>query len=525
MNVRRVSALAFFVWLPFLCLSLVCFAQSSGANPQSGGQEGVYPSQSVIRATTRLVVVDLVATGADGKPVTDLKEGDLTVLEEGVPQKISAFSFQHPAPHAAAAQHLQPGVITNAPRFGAASSWNIILLDAINTDFSSHAYAQDMLAKYLGTSPEIQPTAVFALDSRLVLLHDFTTDSAVLREVVDKFKPQGPTHIPDVYAAASPFTRQGSYQTTPQGRNITYQAMHSIALSMSGYPGRKNLIWISEGFPISLFPSINPGDETVLIEDFSPLAEKIADELMNSQIALYTIDAAGVTVNDRFSAHTAMISMSERTGGKTFYNRNDIETGVRVSIDDGSTYYSLSYYPQNRVWDNKFRRIEVKVSRPGIKLQYRQGYFAPSPEIKESPESISRVVSNALLPDAPASSGVVFQAAVVPPSEKTGNKVVVNFGVDPHTVAFARRSDDLEHASISCIVWAYAKGKKTDPVRGEGGAFDANLKPDEYQQMMKSYFPCQRAVQLKPGDYTLKLGVLDRTTNLMGTTTTSVTVP
>jgi hypothetical protein len=232
-----------------------------------------------------------------------------------------------------------------------------------------------------------------------------------------------------------------------------------------------------------------------------------------------------VTDNDRLSAHTAMISMAQRTGGKTFYNRNDIETGVRTSIDDGSTYYSISYYPQNRTWDNKFRKIQVKVTRPGVKLQYREGYYAQAPNIEYNAEAVAASFSNALVPDAPASAGVLFQAAVIPPSEKTQNKVVVNFGIDPHTVAFEKKSDGLEHASISCVVWAYANVKKNDPVRAEGPSLNAALKPDEYAKLMKSYFPCQKTLSLKPGAYTLRLGVVDRTTSLIGTATASVTVP
>ena len=75
-----------------------------------------------------------------------------------------------------------------------------------------------------------------------------------------------------------------------------------------------------------------------------------------------------------------MESMAERTGGKTFINRNDIDIGIRTSIDDGSSYYTLDYYPENRQWDGKFRRIDLKVARPQIKLRNRQGYYALAPE-------------------------------------------------------------------------------------------------------------------------------------------------
>ncbi len=110
----------------------------------------------------------------------------------------------------------------------------------------------------------------------------------------------------------------------------------------------------------------------------------------------------------------------------------------------------------------------------------------------------------------------------MPPSAQTQNKVIVNFGIDPHTLAFEQQNDDLRHAAVSCVVWAYpAKG---DPVRAEGES-NAALKADVYQQVMKGYFPCQRSLTLKRGNYTLRLGVLDETTNLIGTTTTQLSVP
>jgi hypothetical protein len=110
----------------------------------------------------------------------------------------------------------------------------------------------------------------------------------------------------------------------------------------------------------------------------------------------------------------------------------------------------------------------------------------------------------------------------VPPNSQTQGKTVVNFGIDPHTLTFQKEADDLQHASISCVVWAYpAKG---EPVRAEGQS-KAALKDDVYQQVMRSYFPCQRALALKSGHYTLRLGVLDETSNLIGTTTTQVSIP
>jgi VWFA-related protein len=508
--------------------AFVCLVCSSlfPQNPPAKGQDVTttfQPQGGVLRTTTRLVVLDVVATDSKGQPVPDLKPQDFTVSENGEPQEIADFSFHQPGTITQPTAHLARGVFSNDPPYSGNSCMNVILLDAINTDFSSHAYAQDMLIKYLDSAPAIQPTAVYALENDLKMLHDFTTDTKVLRDVLAHYRPQGPTHLPDVYAAASPFERRGTFQPTAQGRLAAFYGMTFLAQALSGYPGRKNMIWISEGFPLNLFPDALMGDEVVMTEDYSPLVEKIADDLMAAQVALYPISAAGVSNVSQFSAQTAMSSMAQRTGGKTFFNRNDIDLGVRTSLDDGATYYTLDYYPKNRNWDTKFRHIEVKIARKDVKLHYRDGYYGNSPNMRFGDHLVSHEFSDALGLNAPSSTGVRFQAAVVPGSQQGINTITVNFAVDPHTIAFQLGGDNLSRAELNCVVWAYPP--KGEPVRAEGGTINAAVKPEVYQEMMKSYFPCHRTLGLKPGRYTLKLGVLDRTSSKIGTTSTQITVP
>src|SRR6185436_17443391 len=77
-----------------------------------------------------------------------------------------------------------------------------------------------------------------------------------------------------------------------------------------------------------------------------------------------------------FSSHATMNSVADQTGGRAFYNTNNIDKAIRESMEDGSSYYTLGYYPDNKSWDGRFRRITVKVARAGVKLHYRQGFFA-----------------------------------------------------------------------------------------------------------------------------------------------------
>jgi hypothetical protein len=110
---------------------------------------------------------------------------------------------------------------------------------------------------------------------------------------------------------------------------------------------------------------------------------------------------------------------------------------------------------------------------------------------------------------------------VLAPSDK---KVVVNFHVDPQTVAFEHKDNGLEYAKLSCTVWAYGKDK--DKPTMSSSTVNANLKPAEYQQIMQQHFlPCSQELDLKAGTYTLRMGVLDRTTNKMGTASSQVVVP
>jgi hypothetical protein len=257
---------------------------------------------------------------------------------------------------------------------------------------------------------------------------------------------------------------------------------------------------------------------------YAALVKKVADVLMTAQIAIYPVDSAGLGKDDHLASQHTMGDLAYSTGGRAFYNRNDLEVSLRTSLDDGSTYYTLTYYPDNKEWNGKFRTISIKAARPGAKLRYRLGYYAmdPNAAAKDDLKKVADDFSDALRLDSPSVTTVQFQAGVVPSSDKTEGKVLVNFAIDPHTLAFEQSSDGLEHASVSCVVWAFSG--KGDPIRAEGTA-NATFKPDVFRQMMNSYFPCPRSISLKPGHYTLRLGVLDRTTNNMGTTTTQITVP
>ena len=524
-----------------------CFLGAHSQTNSANQPQDVMHSDQTLRTNTRLVVVDVVATDGKGQPVPDLKASDFTLLEDGKPQKISGFNFEHSGASLAQAAQIQlpPSVVTNAPKFQS-NSLNVILFDAANGDFTEQVYARDQLLKFLNAVALDRPVAIYAMQAQLKLLHDFTMDNKLLSAAVAKYRPPAKLNNSEsMESRASAFSTRGDYHTSERDIENTLNQLNVLAKILAGYPGRKNLIWLSESFPLTLFPeTVNqmniggqdlrsagtPGTNQNLqtsapFKTYAALIKKVSDSLMAAQVAVYPVDAGAVGKDDHLASQHTMDNMAESTGGKSFKNSNDLALGLRSGIEDGSTYYTLTYYPENKNWDGQFRRIQVKSTRSNMSLRYREGYYAVDPEKinKEDSDAVAENFSRLLEPDAPAATQIVFQAQVLPPSDKN-KKVVVTFHIDPRTLAFEKKDGGVEFAKLSCTAWAYGKDKDKPIMASK--TVSANLKASEYQQMLQQRFlPCDSQLDLKPGTYALRIGVLDRATNKIGTASAQVVVP
>lgn len=586
---RRIPSLFFLV----LLISLPGRSQSGQAKqdappPQAPSaqqdEHTVYESATVLRAVTRLVVVDVVATDSEGEPIRDLKQEDFKVLEEGKEQRIAAFSFQHPPASGTAtfqrSADLPLNVFSNIPKFTPDTALTVLLLDGLNTNLPNQAYARDQMIKYLEKVPDGQPIAIYTLGRSLHLVQDFTTDYNAVRAAAKNLKtqisplqdnPAGGTDVELAPAGAfdSGLIPQGmqeamqefenertSFQTDLRVR-YTLDALNALARALSGYAGRKNLIWVSEAIPISIDPDLTLSTSSFnATRNYAPEIAEAAESLTDAQVAIYPVDARGLanysvfsaasTGRDKFgrslgrpdrmqqqmskeaadiqNAHGAMQELAERTGGKAFYNRNDIDVAIKKSINDGSTYYTLGYYPENKNWNGKFRKIHMKVARQGVKLRYRLGYFAQDPQqaTEAAQKHQAAIFGQALSLDSPASTALRFHAGVVQPSEKTQNKVLVNFGLDPHAITFDKQADGLQYGMVDCAVQAYTEKGKL--LKTEATTIKLALQPDTFHRVMQTIVPCQRTIDLPPGNYMLRLGVMDDRTTLIGTTTAKVTI-
>jgi VWFA-related protein len=483
--------------------TLVLATLTSAQTPQPSQPPATQqPSQSgvaTLRAGTQLVVVDVVVTDKNQRPIHGLKASDFTLTEENTPQTVKHFE-EHTALTPAdatkfpALPKFPPGVFTNytpAPVNGAV---NLLLLDALNTPLRDQAYVRQQLLAYLNATPPGTRIAIFGLTTQLTILQGFTSDPEILKAVTSsKLGKNSPLlqdsvggggiqnstadTLEDQGADATVVANMRQFDAQQQSFQLqlrvkyTLDAMNQLARYLSSIPGRKNLIWFSGSFPISVLPDTtgNLPDPFAVVADYEKEFRETVNLLARSQVAVYPVDARGLTNApvfdastsrnyaapgrgtarmhqdmDKFSTdtnaeHSTMSQMAEATGGHAFYNTNGLTQAVATAINDGSNFYTLTYTPSNLASDGKFRKIKVQVAQSGVNLAYRHGYYAddpyktPSPAANGQPQQTKvadsavtsaapnpiQAIRVAMMRGSPTPTEIIMKVAVLPTGPST----------------------------------------------------------------------------------------------------------
>jgi len=255
-----------------------------------------------------------------------------------------------------------------------------------------------------------------------------------------------------------------------------------------------------------------------------------------------------------FTNRDTMIALADRTGGRAYYNTNDLKNAIRQALGDSEITYTIGYHPTNPDMDGKFRDFKVKVDRPGVNVRYRKGYFAMKPT-DETPEARAQEMRSALwspldatalpvnarmdfLPVAPATpttpapassttgngsldSAVAAPTAAPAPSASAAksNNVQVVAQIDPLTITFAQK--DGRYTGRLDVIMAQKDDRGNivgDPI---SDTVELNLKPETYQAMMQKGFLYRKEFARRPGASRVRVVVRDLGTGAIG----SVTMP
>jgi VWFA-related protein len=545
-----------------------------------GSRAQELPNGPTFRLTSRLVFVDVVVRDRSGQVVRGLTQQDFKIEEDGKPQKVDYFEA-HSLKQAASAPGRRPPaptaphlLFTNvANREAASGAINIVLFDLLNTPRSDLLYARKQLLEFLSKLPSGQSVALFVLRNNLQMVQNFTGSSDRLLAAAQSIKPNDMTFIrskdeamqDDDFVAdfaqaigydpggmADKFKAAEGEQDAVHRDNrayITIAALAELARATSGYPGRKNLLWLSEDFPVSVGAQLM--DPRFRSTPDLAQARETANLIANSQISVYPISLLGMetggvpvtsrgtgsvspiggpmgttanpqvgdTLQNQFIARSALRyaanDLADQTGGEAFVGTNNFEGALRRSMMDGSNYYTFAYRPSNEKWNGQFRKIHVKLVGKSGSLNYRRGYFADSDT--HPPADSAKDLHIALQPETPESTMLALRARVQLPDAKH-SALRIDSVLDPSNANFTSTNDGKRHAQFLVLLIALNDGPQQVAAPPQtSGVLNLDLTPDQYKIALASGIPIHQELELKPGKYRLRLGVSDMSTQNLGT--------
>jgi len=569
--IALIAALACFVIVfPSFVVPSLVFASPSDSDKDKEKEkekDKEKDNSAEVKFTTRseLVLIPTLVTDKSGNHIKGLTKEDFTVLENGAGQTISTFEEITSDAHRLSRPRA-PNEFSNSIA-GAPSTKRItlIVLDLLNTPFTDQAYARKDLLKYLTESVnQREPTALYTLTrSGIHVVHDFATDPRVLVAALHKVKGDSfqlvdtQETVEDVTGSASPDGSAGvdpgavqseadkiqammedaelNFQSFQQRLAITYtlEGMQQVAQALGGFPGRKSLIWASGGFPFSVSDNtmqLAPAGRDSLT-DVLPLYEHTWQLLNDAQIALYPVDVKGLQVVTLPSAsvrnpgarggrnyarnmtwrqvdtQSTLQTFAAMTGGRAYYNSNDLVKGFREAVNDSAEYYMLGYYLDRSKTKPGWRKLAVKVKRDHVEVRSRSGFFVTNATV-DPENSRNNDISSALQsPLDYTSLSLLARWDKIEPGKDPGKKHV-NYEMHLSPDASLINAADNNHLALDFVVLAKTpEGKAVDTPTSK--KVDAHLAADKVSAVTGSGIGYRGAIDLAPGEYTVRFVVRD----------------
>jgi VWFA-related protein len=510
-------------------------------------------------AETDLVLVDISVRDRSGNLIRDLKPEDFTVLEDNKPQKVSTFDIENmektPAlpiqdvnllgstPKKTRSTAANPDSATAAEEHIIKDRRLLILffdLSAMQPDEieRSAQAAQNYLDKQMEPADLV---SVVSLGNTITVNQDFTSDRAKLKKVLEGFNlgagagfEEGNTGTTEGTADnANSFTVDDTeYNIFNTDRRL--QALRTIAQQVASVPQKKALIYFSSGM-----------DRTGIENESELRAATNAAVLAN--MAIYTMDIRGLqalppggeaqnaslrgkspysgqatlnALNSNFTTQETLVSLASDTGGRAYLDSNDFSKIFRGVQDDTSLYYLLGYHSTNLARDGKLRRITVRVNRPGVKLEYRKGYYAAADFKHSNKEDRERQLQEELASDLPSTDLPLYLATGYFRLADNKYYVPISLIVPGSEIPFSRTRDQ-DKATLDVL------GLVTDEKKLPAGGIRDTVKlavntANEVQRKNVQY---DSGLVLSPGKYHLKIVVRENQSGRMGAFETDFTVP
>jgi VWFA-related protein len=395
--------------------------------PGAPSSQGMPPvSESVEVSVTN---IEVVVTDSKGNRVPGLAKEDFQVFQDGVPQTITNFyavsggkvllddgqtiSLEEPATAAAKAE-VPPEL----------QARYIIYVDNLNIQPQNRNRMFKRLKEFVNQTVGKQAEAMVVVFNRsLKVRRKFTTDPSEVIQVLEQIEGETGSATSqigerkDALQKINDATSAGQAETVARQYAQAYRndlefavdGMRDTINGMAGIPGRKVLVYVSEGLPATVGLELYDAIQRKFQEGATPLGSFEFDmnsrylsivQAANAQgVTIWALDASGLQVDDMITAENRTMDvrpsffitrtntqaplqmMAEQTGGMAAINTNDWKSSLDDLAADFSNFYSIGYR-STRASVDKPHSIEVRVKRKGLTVRTRRGLLEKSVETR-----------------------------------------------------------------------------------------------------------------------------------------------
>ena len=516
-------------------------------------------SQLTFRVEGNYVEIDAVVTDSKGAFVRDLKPGDFQITEDKKTRPVDVFTLVDiPLERADAPLYrkepVQPDVVTNEkPSDG---RLYVIVLDGNHVQASDTAVTKKAALQFIDQAlgANDQAAVVLLQTTSAKSNQEFTSDKAALRTAVERFSGEKVqwkainvmdqiNHFAGGNAAFTPNeARDPEAQERANKASNTIGALTSMSKDMAGIRGRKKaIVWFSEGIDYNTDDVIGPRSGSTPDDPFttnSPTeavqAQSLLDDMQTlyetasrANVAIYSVDPRGpvsepdvamqlsgtpdgVSMNFADMARNSLRNdvrrqvgtlrtFAEATGGMAVVGTNDFAGGYRHIVEDNSAYYVLGYHAPDVKPDGKFHDVTVKVTRPGLQVRAKKGYYAAKDTKVTAPVDPTVSLLNSPLPV----SGLGMKMTLATMKGTAPNvhvDVIVEFNgpdiVPDPTKVPAGDKIDLTYAAIDLGGKVAASGRKSMPL---------DVRPETRQSIAENGMRLVTGFDVPPGRYQLRV--------------------
>ncbi|HEY1985060.1 MAG TPA: VWA domain-containing protein [Terracidiphilus sp.] len=522
---------------------------AQGSQDQSS-QQGSF----TMKVNAELVLTNVVARDTKtGELVRGLKQSDFTVSESGKKQEISTFDFES----VDMATPLNEATVSGLAA-GASGPGNKAVVVARPEDLRNHRLivmffdltsmqpedldrsveaARDYLKKKMQPADLV---ALVSLGDTLKVDQDFTADKDALTREIGIYNgtegqgfSQGANSNSNQVEDTTGYTPDESeYNDLNTDRELF--ALRAISKSLEKISEKKSLLYFSGGISrdgienqASLRAAINAAVRANLaiysvdtrgLQAVSPLGDASTGSLRGT--GAYNGGALTNNMNANFASQEVMATLSSDTGGKAFFDSNDFAPAFAQVQRDTSAYYAIGFHSTNPARDGKYRKLTIRINRPGIKLEYRPGYYAPADFKHSGKEDRERDLEEQLTSDLPATDMAVYLDAMYFRLDENRFNVPVSLIVPGSQIPFVK-GGDKEKATLDIIGTVIDEVKR--PIGRARETVKLNL--DESLQARQKNIQYTTSFNLPAGKYHLKFVVRENQTGRMGSFEADIVLP